>query len=124
MYTQTQQVQRIQSIQNTLRASIYHGKKRVESILGSRVCFRRLSYGEREKTLEDCAGWENYESGRLWGGSDQHFAFRAQFEIPKEYEAKEVVLQVSTGATDIWNTDNPQFIIYKWQRMLCDGYES
>ena len=34
MYTQTQQVQRIQSIQNTLRASIYHGKKRVESILG------------------------------------------------------------------------------------------
>ena len=48
MYTQTQQVQRIQSIQNTLKASIYHRKMRIESIPATRVCFRRLSYEERE----------------------------------------------------------------------------
>lgn len=52
-------------------------------------------------------GWED-----TWGSVDGHTWFTYDLVIPKEYSKKEVVGMVSTGATDIWNTDNPQILVY------------
>lgn len=57
-------------------------------------------------------GWEPFSSCETWGGTDSHFWIYAKTVLPEEYEGKKAVLMVSTGATDIWNTDNPQFLVY------------
>ena len=119
MYTQEQQLQRIHSILNTLAACRSYGKIRITDLPGAAIRYRKLGYGEREKALEDCSSWDTFEKGMLWGGRDQHYAFRTGFILPPEYTGKEVLLQVSTGATDIWNTDNPQFIVYLNGQPLC-----
>ena len=49
MYTQTQQVQRIQSIQNTLRASIYHEKSELKVFWGAESVFAGFPMGKEKK---------------------------------------------------------------------------
>ncbi|MDO5415660.1 MAG: alpha-mannosidase, partial [Lachnospiraceae bacterium] len=57
-------------------------------------------------------GWKPFASGETWGGGDTHWWFYGKVEIPAHYDGKKVILSLSTGATDIWNTDNPQIIAY------------
>lgn len=80
-----------------------------------------IGYGQRDTILEDTSnpGWEPFNNGSRFGGKDTHACFRTQLQIPEEYEGTEIVLQLRTGVTDIWNTDNPQFLIYVNGEIAC-----
>ena len=56
--------------------------------------------------------WQPFEPGDTWGGRDKHYWFYGPVEIPVDYENQPVVLMLNTGAVDIWNTDNPQVLVY------------
>lgn len=58
-------------------------------------------------------GWTTFGRCETWGGRDRHFWFRTRVIIKKEWEGKEVRVTLNTGADDIWNTDNPQIMVYK-----------
>jgi len=82
---------------------------------------KRIDYDQRgtiyETVLEK--GWEKFDNGSSWGGHDIHDCFKTYITIPQEMGGKEIWLQVSTGANDIWNTDNPQFLFYLNQELVC-----
>lgn len=56
--------------------------------------------------------WESFKPGQTWGGLDSHYWFYTDFKIPEPYAGKNVRLFLNTGANDIWNTDNPQILVY------------
>ncbi|MGI5989711.1 MAG: alpha-mannosidase [Lachnospiraceae bacterium] len=53
-----------------------------------------------------------FAENETWGGNDRHFMFRAKVVVPPELTGEQVRLRLHTGATNIWNTDNPQVISY------------
>lgn len=74
------------------------------------------AYGETtdycfENRVED--GFVPYGLDQVWGGHDAHYWFMTQWKITKDYINAPIVVQLATGATDIWNTDNPQIMVYK-----------
>ena len=56
--------------------------------------------------------WRRFGVWETWGGPDQHFWFYTKIIIPKHYENDAVMLTLKTGCTDVWNTDNPQMLVY------------
>ncbi len=98
-------------IQGTLKllSSLRHEKTRAVD----EVLYRQLSgYGERDNCFDPEACWVPFGRSDTWGGHECHVAFKTDIVIPEEYKDKRVVVSMSTGATDIWNTDNPQFLVY------------
>ncbi len=106
--------------------------KRIENLLGTieqeinseavvirNVLFKKLSYYERNTFLEDKAVYNEFVTDERFGELDQHFCFKTSIRFPEKFIGKRVVLQLKTGAIDIWNTDNPQFILYLDKQMLC-----
>lgn len=67
----------------------------------------------------DELGFRPFQKDETWGGLDQHFWFIAQVTVPQDFIGKKVVSLITTGATDIWNTDNPQIIVYKNKTMVA-----
>ena len=63
--------------------------------------------------------WDRFEPDQTWGGSDRHFCFDTHFSTPEQAQGKRLVLQLDTGATDIWNTDNPQVFVYVDGVLTC-----
>ncbi len=80
---------------------------------------KKVEYGQRDTILENPIGWEIFRRGSYWGGRDAHYCFKTSITLPKALEGKEVVATLRTGATDIWNTDNPQFLAYIDGVMVC-----
>lgn len=70
-----------------------------------------------EETTEP--GWEPFENGSHFGGTDVHRCFQTTLGVTGEMEGRQLWLQVATGATDIWNTDNPQFLIFINGEIIC-----
>ena len=73
---------------------------------------KKVPYGHRSELLGDYLLWDEFEPGSSWGNRDEHYLFRTKIEIPDFFEGKEVFFFLSTGADDIWNTDNPQMLVY------------
>ncbi|WP_029233175.1 alpha-mannosidase [Butyrivibrio sp. VCB2006] len=73
---------------------------------------KKVPYGHRDELLSDCSKWDKFEAGGLWGEPDGHELFRVTVEVPERFRGKEVFFFMSTGADDIWNTDNPQMLVY------------
>ena len=63
-------------------------------------------------------GFTKFGDNQVWGGSDRHFWFLTKIKVPYAYQDKKIVVQLHTGATDIWNTDNPQIMVYKNQELV------
>ncbi|MCR5278186.1 MAG: alpha-mannosidase [Lachnospiraceae bacterium] len=82
---------------------------------------KNIGYDQRQVILEDTSnpGWEPFENGSRFGGRDTHACFRTVFAVTEEYEGREIRLLLRTGVTDIWNTDNPQFLIYVNGEIAC-----
>ena len=74
--------------------------------------FTKIPYDSRDTIFEDPGDWEDFRPGGAWGKPDTHFCFRLKAQIPEIYRGKEVFFFLSTGADDIWNTDNPQMLLY------------
>lgn len=83
------------------------------------IQMKKLRYNERATFLDENEGYQSFEAGERFGDPDQHYCFKTKICLPKGFIGKRVVLQLKTGATDIWNTDNPQFILYLDKQMLC-----
>ena len=74
--------------------------------------YKIVPYGHRNELMGDYLLWDEFEPGSSWGNRDGHYLFRTKIEIPDSFEGKEVFFFLSTGADDIWNTDNPQMLVY------------
>ncbi|MFQ9510857.1 MAG: alpha-mannosidase [Lachnospiraceae bacterium] len=82
---------------------------------------KTIGYGEIDTVFEDTEedGWIDFQNGSRWGGVDAHTCFKFSFQVIAELSGKELWLQAVTSATDIWNTDNPQFILFINDKLIC-----
>ena len=68
---------------------------------------------------EDAPGWTPFTPGDAIGGEEAHFCFRGPVAAPAQAAGRHLVCLVSTGATDIWNNNNPQFLAYLNGELVC-----
>lgn len=82
---------------------------------------KSITYNQRELVEEEIqkTGWTNFCNGSTWGEMDGHELFKFSYCVPEQKIGKELWLQVKTSATDIWNTDNPQFLVYINGKPVC-----
>ncbi len=78
-----------------------------------------IGYGRREGCFDEEGIWTEFGRTQTWGGHDVHAVFKADIIIPNAYAGKKVVVTLNTGATDMWNTDNPQFLVYINNSIVC-----
>lgn len=104
---------RIKMAVDTLGELRYSQRKTIENIRisdGDYDFAEHIPEGKFEK-ME----WRPFGRDETWGGSDRHYWFAADAlpgrDFP-EIRGKEVRVIVSTGDTDLWNTDNPQIMAY------------
>lgn len=69
-------------------------------------------FGERE-------GWEKIGPQTPWIGVDQHWLCVTTYRLPASWMGKQVMMSVATGATDIWDTSNPQFFAFVDGELVC-----
>lgn len=98
---------RIQTILTSLSELRYAESKWVENIF-----MKEGDYSFAETCENELEGCTPFKRGETWGGTDKHFWFFTKLNMTKEYQNKKVIIQLNTGATDIWNTDNPQILVY------------
>ena len=73
------------------------------------------TYGFHERiSMEQLESMELRPYGRdeTWGGRDRHYWFLAHIAADERAKGKERRVILSTGDTDLWNTDNPQIMVY------------
>ena len=104
---QTQTEQYLKSTLAALNALRYEAAGKVTDI---RWC--GYDYGQDPAPQADAGAWPLFHADETWGGSDLHFCFDAAVSAPEQAVGKKLVLRLNTGATDIWNTDNPQIFVY------------
>jgi alpha-mannosidase len=80
---------------------------------------KACSYHQRDIVLEDMKDWQDYNRGDAWGGEDVHFCFKTMLAIPEDFDGQYVICSIKTGAEDIWNYDNPQFLAYINGELIC-----
>lgn len=98
---------RIKAAVDALGALRYSDSRRVKNL---KVSMGNYEFGEK---LDEAAVFsEPFGEDETWGGSDRHYWFFAEVVIPDEFAGNQVRVTLNTGATDIWNTDNPQIMVY------------
>ncbi len=75
-------------------------------------------YDFRETMDADKISFRDFQRDETWGGEDKHFYFECQIDGSAGCAGEPLLVYTETGATDIWNTDNPQILVYKDGR-LC-----
>ena len=107
---------RVKGFLNTLRSNIFTDEYEVPVIFA-----KEIDYGERNTIFEstDAPGWHEFQNATRWGGRDKHTCFKTVLTVTPEMEGREIWMLLSTGAVDIWNTDNPQFLIYINDEIIC-----
>ena len=89
-------------------------------VLGLRK--KSCPYHSWDTVQEDPAtapGWTPFAPGDAIGGVEAHYCFRGGITAPAGSAGRHLVCLVSTGATDIWNNNNPQFLAYLNGALLC-----
>lgn len=74
--------------------------------------FKEGNFKSCQQADADAGPWADFVADSRWGGTDKHFWFRTQVQIPARFAGKTVVYEVKTGREDQWDATNPQFIIY------------
>ena len=69
-------------------------------------------YAKRSRVLEDCSNWPVFDCSDTWGGPDYHAIFAFSVTLTEAMADRMVGFSLDTGADDIWNTDNPQIMVY------------
>ncbi|WP_338589955.1 alpha-mannosidase [Paenibacillus sp. Y5S-9] len=80
---------------------------------------KESGYHSWELVHEDPSSWNVFRKGDGWGGKDVHSCFKTRIQIPDHLEGKKVVCAIVTGADDIWNYDNPQFLAFLNGELIC-----
>ena len=89
-------------------------------VLGLRK--KSCPYHSWDTVQEDPAtapGWTPFAPGDAIGGVEAHYCFRGGITAPAGGAGRHLVCLVSTGATDIWNNNNPQFLAYLNGALVC-----
>ena len=102
---------RIHTIIKTLGELRFKGRLRPETIRRADAAYDLPAVFKPEAFAG--LNWETALPGDTWGGADRHFWFDTQVKLPEDWRGEKVLLCLSTGATDLWNTDNPQVIVYR-----------
>ena len=76
-------------------------------------------YAKRSLVLEDCSSWPVFSCIDTWGGPDYHGIFAFSVTITEEMKGRIIGFSLDTGADDIWNTDNPQIMVYANGVLTC-----
>ncbi len=104
---------RIDDCIEKIKDQIFSGKVDITEVMTSEgIKCKKVPYGHRNELLKDCTDWDDFEAGSVWGEPDGHELFRVTVIVPEKFSGKEVFFFLSTGAEDIWNTDNPQMLVY------------
>lgn len=86
--------------------------RRPDGIGIEEIWFKPADYSFSERILREEGEWLPFLPGQTWGGGDRHFWFKAQVRADRRWKGRQARARVLTGATDIWNTDNPQIMAY------------
>ncbi len=105
---------RLKGILNILDSERRSNKRPIEKVLK-----RDIGYGERENCFTERGEWTEFGRRETWGGHEIHAVFKTKISIPEDFAGKKVAVSLNTGATDIWNTDNPQFLVYINGKIVC-----
>lgn len=62
--------------------------------------------------------WEDFDCRQIWGGHREYYLFETNVDIPKAFEGKTVVYEITTGKEGEWDATNPQFSLYVNGKML------
>ena len=76
-------------------------------------------YAKRSLVLDDCSSWPVFSCTDTWGGPDYHGIFAFSVTITEEMKGRIIGFSLDTGADDIWNTDNPQIMVYVNGVLTC-----
>lgn len=71
------------------------------------------------KCIDDTDGWQPIDLHYGFGGHEYHAIFKTTLHIPQKWKSEEVRLRVETGADDIWNFNNPQFLVFLDGQIAC-----
>lgn len=88
-----------------------------EKIPGVKI--KPAGYFQWDAAFSDDGSWMDFPVGDTWGGTDSHFCFRVTGSIPESFGGRPVSCRLSTGATDIWNYHNPQFLAFVNGSLIC-----
>ena len=103
-----------------LENSLFENVRAIDKVMtADGIRIKEVPYGNRETVLDDVSEWDRFEHGATWGEPDTHYCFHVEVEIPEMFRNKEVLFFLSTGAEDIWNTNNPQMLVYKDGKRRC-----
>lgn len=80
--------------------------------------YKPCGYHDWDKRHE-ADGWLPFDQSRGYGGKEYHALFKTVLKVPTSWVGKQVRLKVETGAQDIWNFNNPQFLVYLDDRLSC-----
>ncbi len=113
-------LEKISSIIEALKKQIFSDCVDITDVMDENgIRRKKVSYGHRNELLGDTSDWEIFTAGSVWGEPDGHELFRVSVTVPEKYTGKEVFFFLSTGAEDIWNTDNPQMLVYVNGKRRC-----
>ena len=99
---------RIRAILKELEEHCWKNRCPVEKINTARGNY---TYG---KTFDrNNFAWQTFGRDETWGGTDWHQWFLADIPGKAGIQEEPLYVIVSTGANDMWNTDNPQIIAYR-----------
>lgn len=107
---------RIKTILDSLNELRYTDRHWIDTLLKKETDYKFSEILDKSEISNDMAP---YHKGETWGGSDKHYLFHADIELSESFKQKTAVAMLTTGAADIWNTDNPQFIAYINGEMSC-----
>ena len=106
-------LEKINSIIEGLKSQMFGDRADITEVMSpDGIRCKKVPYGHRAELLGDCSDWDSFEAGSVWGEPDGHEFFRVTVTVPERFAGKEVFFFLSTGADDIWNTDNPQMLVY------------
>ncbi len=96
----------VQGPLEALRQKRYAHAQNVEAVV-----YKQCGYHAWNRIKEQ-DGFLPYDSRHGFGGPEYHAIFRATLKRDAAWKGMRVRLDVQTGAQDIWNFNNPQFLVY------------
>jgi alpha-mannosidase len=118
--TRTEKYNAVKNTLELLEKNLFQNVVSVKDVMtGDGIKVKSVPYGCRKELFEDTSKWDSFEIGSAWGEPDTHYLFQVEIDIPESYKGKEVLFFLSTGAEDIWNTDNPQMLVYINGKRRC-----
>ncbi len=92
---------------------------RYTSLVPVREVFHKRCGYRQWNRIADGDGWIPYSPDSGFGGPDYRVIFRMTIHLPREWVGKRVRLKVESGAQDIWNFNNPQFLVFFDGEVAC-----